>query len=101
MSKKYIDADETKKQFYKYYDCVTENTKPYDGHTLMAYEVADMIQEVIDNAPAADVVKVVRCKDCKHNPKDEWFGCPMSHLSEKQRPETAWCWRGEERGLNT
>ena len=40
---------------------------------------------------------IVRCKDCKHNPKDTWFECPMSHLSEKQRPETAWCWKGERR----
>lgn len=39
--------------------------------------------------------EVVTCKDCKHNPKDEWFGCPMSHLSETQRPEIAWCWKGE------
>lgn len=41
--------------------------------------------------------EIVRCKDCKHNPKDTWFECPMSHLSEKQRPETAWCWKGERR----
>lgn len=43
------------------------------------------------------VGELIRCKDCKHNPKDEWFGCPMSHLNEKQRPETAWCWKGERR----
>ena len=41
--------------------------------------------------------EIIRCKDCKHNPKYEWFGCPMSHLSEKQRPETAWCWKAERR----
>ena len=41
--------------------------------------------------------KPVLCKDCKHNPKDTWFGCPMAHLNEKQRPETAWCWRGERK----
>ena len=41
--------------------------------------------------------EIIRCKDCKFNPKYEWFGCPMSHLSEKQRPETAWCWRAERR----
>lgn len=47
-------------------------------------------------ADFSDLVHVVRCKDCKHNPRFEWFGCPMSHLSEKQRPDTAWCWRGEK-----
>ena len=41
-----------------------------------------------------DIVKVVRCKDCIRNPKISWVGCPMSHLSEKQRPEDAWCWKG-------
>ena len=40
---------------------------------------------------------IIYCKDCKHNPKYEWFGCPMSHLNEKQRPETAWCWKAERR----
>lgn len=44
-----------------------------------------------------DIVEVVRCKDCKHNPSETWFECPMSHLNENQRPETAWCWKGERR----
>lgn len=43
------------------------------------------------------IQELVRCKDCKHNPKLEWFGCPMASLSEKQRPETAWCWKGERK----
>lgn len=37
---------------------------------------------------------IVRCYECKHNPKREWFGCPMANLSEQQRPEDAWCWKG-------
>lgn len=41
--------------------------------------------------------EIIRCKNCKHNPKESWLGCPMSHLSEEQRPETAWCWKGERR----
>ena len=51
--------------------------------------------EDIAKIPPADVVEVVKCKDCKHNPKETWFGCPVTHLSERQRPEDAWCWRGE------
>lgn len=39
--------------------------------------------------------EIIRCHECKHNPKKEWFGCPMAHLNERQRPEDAWCWRGE------
>lgn len=63
-------------------------------------QVARDIATIIENEQDMRVIErndIVRCKDCKHNPKDEWFGCPMSHLNEKQRPETAWCWKGERR----
>ena len=53
-------------------------------------------EDIINRLPAAQP-EIIRCKDCKHNPKESWFGCPMSHLSEEQRPETAWCWKGERR----
>jgi len=56
----------------------------------------DACVDMIKKMPPAQP-EIVRCKDCKHNPKYEWFGCPMSHLSETQRPETAWCWRAERR----
>lgn len=55
------------------------------------------VKDLVEQMPAADVVKVVRCKDCERNPKDTWFGCPMAHCSETQRPEMAWCWKGERR----
>lgn len=38
------------------------------------------IEEAIDAAPTADVVPVVRCKDCKwfvDNNGGEWYGCKM------------------------
>jgi len=38
------------------------------------------IEEAINAAPAADVVPVVRCKDCKwfvDNNGGEWYGCKM------------------------
>lgn len=57
----------------------------------------DLLIDGIVSLPTVDAVPVVRCKDCKHNPKLEWFGCPMANLSEKQRPETAWCWKGERK----
>lgn len=53
--------------------------------------------QAFENAERVDLVPVVRCKDCKHNPKLEWLGCPMASLNEKQRPETAWCWKGEQK----
>lgn len=65
---RYIDADALKKRMLSYYDCVNENTakENYRGETLMNYEVADMIEDCIDNAPAADVVERSECKKWYH-----------------------------------
>ena len=54
---RYIDADALKDRMLNYYDCVNEVTSKcnYRGDTLMDYEVADMIEDCIDNAPTADV----------------------------------------------
>lgn len=54
------------------------------------------IYEVLQSVPPAEL-EIIRCWECKHNPKDTWFECPMSHLNERQRPEDAWCFRGERR----
>lgn len=59
-------------------------------------EHPDKAYKAIRHLPSAQP-EIIRCKDCKHNPKETWFECPMAHLSEKQRPETAWCWRAERR----
>lgn len=91
MAKKYIDADR--------YCANLREMKTNDKNTVYEY-YDDGIDLAISEAaifPAADVVDVVRCKDCKHNPKDTWFGCQMAHCSETQRPETAWCWKGERK----
>ena len=38
--------------------------------------------------------ELVRCKDCKHNPIETWFDCPLSHLKyDGER----WCWKGERK----
>ena len=48
----------------------------------------------LEDASDVDVVEVVRCKDCKFNPNDTWFDCPMAHLPYK---EDRWCWKGERK----
>lgn len=40
-------------------------------------------------------MEIIHCRECKHNPQKEWFSCPMAHLDKQQRPEDAWCWKGE------
>ena len=42
--------------------------------------------------PLRDVEAVVRCRDCKHNPLETWFGCPLAHL---KYDGDRWCWKGE------
>lgn len=79
--------------------------RPIDADELLtAFPVDDeptltksCVRMTIQHMPTVDAVSVVRCKDCKHNPKLEWLGCPMASLNEKQRPETAWCWKGEQK----
>lgn len=39
---------------------------------------AKAVKIAIDNAPAADVVEVVRCKDCKHYKQNEY--CPDDEM---------------------
>lgn len=66
-----------------------ENTKRYHGavytkdlfseksQEIPYLQAAKVLREVSD-APAADVVPVVHCKDCKwfaNNNDGEWFGC--------------------------
>lgn len=77
---RYIDADEVRKRLFAYYNCVNENaTKDnYCGDTLMDYEIAQMIEDCIEETPTADVQEVrrgywipspdginpIRCSEC-------------------------------------
>lgn len=53
-------------------------------------------KQLLEEVPPAQP-EIVLCRDCIHNPKETWFECPMAHLSEKQKPDTAWCWKGQRR----
>lgn len=64
--KKYIDADSLKAEF--------------TGNFACEYP-APLVKALIDNHPAADVVEVVRCKDCKHLMFSDCYGeCSQSHM---------------------
>lgn len=62
------DLDAAKSLLLNYYPCINEDTNKsnYMGDTLMSYEVADMIEDCIENTPTVDAVPVVRCRECKH-----------------------------------
>ena len=91
---RYIDADALKDKMFNYYDCVNRDTGKcnYKGETLMSYEVVDMIEDCIDNAPTADVEEIkhaklemignykVECTNCHHirdiKTQCGWNFCP-------------------------
>ena len=83
------DLDVAKSLLLNYYPCVNENTHKsnYIGDTLMSYEVADMIEDCIENTPTIDAVPVVRCRECTHYKIcDEWKNgkrmlCEIHHHS--------------------
>lgn len=54
---RYIDADKLKDAFHT----DTEHLQSRDEHLF------DLIMFEIDELPTADVVEVVRCKECKHS----------------------------------
>lgn len=87
----YIDRQTAIRAVMDLPDCPNGYSDTYDKACIVG-----MLEEV----PSIDAVEVVRCKDCKHNPKDAWFGCPMSHMTETQKPDTAWCWKGERKDGN-
>ena len=62
------DLEVARRLLLNYYPCVNEDTHKsnYMGDTLMSYEVADMIEDCIENTPTIDAVPVVRCINCKY-----------------------------------
>ena len=56
--KEYIERDSI-------YSRVKTHTNPY-GKPTLDYESGVKVLDMIKREPAADVVEVVRCKDCKH-----------------------------------
>lgn len=50
------------------YKSVTELMKTARGNKAIGQCLCDIVdfQEILDDTPNADVVPVVRCKDCKH-----------------------------------
>ena len=59
-------------------------------------EVGDIARNQYEEliAPLRDVEAVVRCRDCKHNPLETWFDCPLSHM---KYDGDRWCWKGERK----
>ena len=78
--------------------------KPFKGFEHAMYRKLCETEIAIGKLPAADVVPVVRCKDCKwfaDNNGGEWYGCKMFQVV-RITPEDApkpddFCSYGERR----
>ena len=92
---RYIDADKLSRA--KFHPLPYTHIIPADIKDAEAYERGwnDAIDAIIESAPTADVVEVVRCKDCK------WFndfGCAIRIVDESDKPkEDDFCSFGERR----
>ena len=103
--KRLIDANALREHMFSYYGCVNENSSKeyYRGETLMNYEVADMIEDCIDNAPTVDAVEVVRCKDCKWYENGKSYDAYCNHPTDGMNysAEDDFCSYGERKDNET
>jgi hypothetical protein len=74
-----------------------------DLHTQLMYRMGsdDMkrrLDDWVKTLPSADVVQVVRCKNCKHHAYDEIFSCYWCEYPGRVRDTTpdGFCEKGEE-----
>ena len=82
---RYIDADKLKEAWYTKHNITEEDC----GACFVGYSE---VPRLIDNAPTADVVEVVRCKDCKW-----WkpFNDNMGQCGYDMRHKDQYCDRGK------
>ena len=59
---RYIDSDKLIEHMRERYDALYKENGRYDHYTNGYGEATELVEEF----PTADVVEVVRCKDCKH-----------------------------------
>ncbi len=89
--KEYIERDTI-------YRRVKERTNPY-GKPTIDYESGVKVLNLIKQEPAADVVEVVRCKDCKHRRENEILATELSwcrRFAESVKPND-FCSYGERK----
>ena len=95
MSKEYIECEAAKARLRMWItDCVL------DGDNEAADCFRDCI-DLLDSIPAADVVEVVRCRDCKHSYRidgaKEEYDCAKISAFAKFFPGDHFCGYGERK----
>lgn len=94
---KYIDSDELIKEL-EHCSYETWSKGVNREWWAQAVKVKDNIVQCIQRQPTADVVEVVRCKDCKHYEIDEeGFGCCGNSTGYDAKDYTDFCSYAERR----
>lgn len=88
-----IEANALLSEMEKYSDD-TARSKMENEYLFGMQQRLETCIELVEDAPTVDAVEVVRCKDCKHNPLDTWFDCPIAHM---KYDGDRWCWKGERK----
>ena len=92
---RYIDADALLKSAVSQFKCVPSVGVIYFGNGEEIFEGEDL-QDFIKAQPTADVVEVVRCRDCKYSEVDENENLWCAFYNEKIREmPNGYCWHGE------
>jgi len=85
---RYIEVDHLKKSVEELPNCYNGFSDTYDKSCIIG---------LIDEEPTADVVEVVRCKDCKHrDPEDKKCDAGHDILWQLPRDDEWFCADGEK-----
>ena len=88
MAKEYIEREAAKRELLSWAVCINHPE----------YLIKDDALHIIESMPAADVIKVVRCKDCKHcDPENYHCDHPMSTAAPLRRNPDDFCSYGERK----
>lgn len=92
---KLIDANDLLKRFEQEQNAYNTHGREFASSFLSSGgEISTewyCVEDIVENMPEA----IIRCRDCKHNPTEAWFGCPMA--GTKRRTEDTFCSFGERR----
>ena len=81
---KYLAADNLKK--HKFIDWSIPEFTSEMSLAQQAYHRGwnDAIDAIVENETTANMIEVVRCKDCEHRFKNKWFCCDGRCLDDEQ-----------------
>ena len=94
---RYIDADKLVNQMLSHYKALVDEYGERDAYASGYDDSIDTIQ----NFPTADVVEVVRCKDCRHRNTSKckmWYHCVICGSYHHWERDEYYCSYGERKG---